>query len=78
MKVSSINVFNEEGGPLAHIRNLDKEDTWPVTLNITNNIKDSYIGPLITFYMTIPELIEFKNSLLGSFNKAMREAGYDR
>jgi len=78
MKVSSINVFNEEGGPLAHIRNLDKEDTWPVTLNITNNIKYSYTKPLITFYMTIPELIEFKNSLLGSFNKAMREAGYDR
>jgi len=78
MKVSSISVFNEEGGPLAHIKNLDKEDTWPVTLNITNNIKDSYIGPSITFYMTIPELIQFKNSFLGSFNKVMKEADYDR
>jgi len=59
------------GETYCHVRVVDNQ-YWPVTVRITNDIDFAYDAGLV-FHMTIPQLIAFKNSVIGAYESAMEK-----
>lgn len=59
-----------KGQAYCHVEIGDNE-VWPVTLRISDRIDDDVYNPRLIFHMTLPQLIAFKNSLIGAVESAM-------
>lgn len=75
MKLSKQSFFCKKGeGPKAHIKIDKKDKNWPVTLTLNSTTYSNYYSLKdIIFFMDLPDLISFKNSVIGSFEKVIRE-----
>lgn len=78
MKVATISIFDNGKSPIPHIKYSPTDHDWPITISLTDHIACEYGSPQVNLYMNLKGLIQFKNAFLGSFNKAMKEAGYDK
>lgn len=79
MKLHTMSFFYHKGkeGPTCHISLCDDPGLYPVTITINSDINSKFTAPYISFHLTSPEaMVAFKNSVLSSFNKVMKEA-YD-
>jgi len=78
MRFNGTVFFHEyKEGPKVSIKT-EKTLHYPATIRITKS-GEFFDQPSITFHLSsISDLIEFKNSVIGAFNKAMRRVGYDR
>ena len=58
------------GETYCHVRVSDST-IWPVTVRISERVDFAYNSPSLVFHMTLPQLIDFKNSLIGACESAM-------
>ena len=74
MKLHNQSFFCNKGkGPICHV-SVDKASTWPITVSINSNQYNRFDTPYVNIYLkSYRELIAFKNSVLGAFDKVMRE-----
>jgi len=78
MKLDTISFFtiNKEH-PVAHCQ-YGHSKFYSASVHINKSIDNQFNTPSIDFYMSLSDLIAFKNSVVSSFEKAMREAGYGK
>jgi len=74
MKAHNLSFFcGDKENIYCHL-SVDKASTWPITVSINGNQNNRHNTPYINIYLkTYRELIAFKNSMLGAFDKVMRE-----
>lgn len=74
MKVYSVTVFNSpKDDDLKCHTDIDNSIDYPAHLRI-NRSKESYTSGIDIYFSSLQDLVNFKNSFLSSFEKAMREA----
>lgn len=76
MKITSISIFKDRNGFYAH--GSYYEALHSVTLRINSQIDEKFWYPTLTFFMDLPDLVAFKNSVLSAYDEVMREAGYGK
>ena len=74
MRTHNLSFFqNDKEGIYCHV-SVDKASTWPITVSINSNQYNRFDTPYVNIYLkSYRELIAFKNSVLGAFDKVMRE-----
>lgn len=63
---------NKKEGPVVSLEYTASIDPWPVTIRI-NTSGLHHQTPVITFYMSELQLIQFKNSIISSYEKYLKE-----
>lgn len=77
MRVNTVSIFSDGEAFYAHA-DYEGGDLWSVTLYINSSQSNKWLGSSLHLFMSLDKFIVFKNSVLSSFNKVMKEAGYDR
>jgi len=78
MRFYDATFFIHKGTGILATMDTKKDEYFPITLRI-NKTGEFHSTPSLTFYFdSFRQLINFKNSLTSAFDKAMKEAGYDK